>query len=121
MRLSRQFKVCLFIFFYEKVLNVKKARKCKTNNFDLLRSFAHIKNIAFVVFCLLGFGYWLIFACECFFYAQNLFLKKNCLKIVLITSLCYNTDVHPYQPVYREFICTHLFLSVIICKNLLFL
>ena len=47
--------------------------------------------------------------------------KKNRFGIVLITSLYYTTSVYPYQPTYREFICTHLFLFVIVCENLFFL
>ena len=47
----------LFVcFFYEKILRVKKAPKCKTNVFHLFRSFCSCeKFIAFVVFC------WVIF------------------------------------------------------------
>ena len=62
MRLSRQFQACLFIYlfiyFHEKVVSVKKAPKPKTNDFHPLRRE-------------------LIFACECFFYAQNLFINKQ--------------------------------------------
>ena len=57
----------LIIFFYEKILSVKKAPKCKITNFPLLRcSFAQ-KIVAFAAFCslvfvlLVGFGLIYIF------------------------------------------------------------
>ena len=34
------------------------------------------------------------------------------------TSFYYTTDVYPYQPTSREFICIHLFSFVIICDFL---
>ena len=47
--------------------------------------------------------------------------KINRFKIIFVTSINYTTDVYTPQPTYREFICTHLFLLVIICKNIFFL
>ena len=77
MRFSRQFQACFFFFFYEKVLSVRKAPKPKTNDFHPLRSFGTRKkllplllSVCLILFCLL------IFACECFFYVQNLLAKK---------------------------------------------
>ena len=60
------------------------------------------------------------FVFRCFLCTQNLFLKKkkNRLEIALITSIYYTSDEYPYQPAYREFICTHLLLFVIICDFL---
>ena len=46
----------LFIFFYEKILRVKKAPKRKQTTFTLLEVFVHAKNC-----CL----YCLVFACFC--------------------------------------------------------
>ena len=48
MSLSAQFQatlfICLFIYFYEKILSVQKAPKPKTNDFYLLGSFCAQKN-----------------------------------------------------------------------------
>ena len=44
--------------------------------------------------------------------------KINRFKIIFASWFVYTTDVYPPQPTYREFICTHLFLLVIICENL---
>ena len=61
-----------------------------------------------------------MFACECLCTLKIFSLKKkiNRLEIVLITSFYYTTEVYPYQPTYREFICTHSFLFVIIYDHL---
>ena len=45
--------------------------------------------------------------------SQNFYLKK-----LFFFSFYYTIDVYPYQPTYQEFICTHLFLFVIICDFL---
>ena len=37
--------------------------------------------------------------------------KKDRLEIVLVTLIHYTTDAYPYQPSYREFICTDLFFA----------
>ena len=49
MRLSRQFQVCLFFFFYEKVLRAQKAPKRKTSDFHPLRSLCAREIFALVV------------------------------------------------------------------------
>ena len=88
MRLSGQFQICLFFFFYEKIFSVKKAPKRKQTIFTLLEIFACPKNC-----CL----YCLVFACFCFvrwfslccvFVRSKFFRKKkvNRLEIVLIIS-----------------------------------
>ena len=45
-------KVSSLLFFNEKILSVKKAPKCKINDFRRLRS---LKIVAFIVLCLLNF------------------------------------------------------------------
>ena len=80
MRLSGQFLTCLF--FYEKVLSVKKTpkRKTKATFFMRTKTCKRVKAVCF------AFG--------CFFYAQDLFVKKmNWFEIVLITSLYCTTEV----------------------------
>ena len=65
------------------------------------------------LFLLVGFGWF------AFLYAQDLFVKKtNWLKIVLIASFYYTTDLYLYQPTRRASIYTHLFLFVTVCENL---
>ena len=44
--------------------------------------------------------------------------RKSWLEIVLITSFYYTNDMYPYNRAYWEFICTHLFLLVILCNFL---
>ena len=77
-----------------------------------------------------------------FSHAQNLLRKKKSFVYVWVLFLrsksfrkkenkqtwnCpdnliyYTTRMHHYQPAYQEFICTHLFLFVIICENLFYL
>ena len=54
MRLSKQFQsyfLFIYLFFYEKILKVKKAPKRKINNFPPSRSFSARRIVAFVVFC----------------------------------------------------------------------
>ena len=103
MRLSRQ-------FFFE---------KRKINNFPPLRSFCAPKTVAFVVFCFLVFVLLLGFCLIWLFVRSKCFLQKNwnCLDSLIY----YTTSLCPYQPAYQEFICTHLFLFVVICENLIFL
>ena len=69
--------IYLFIYFYEKILSVRKAPKPKTNYFHLLGSFCASKNrflccfsFAFLVF--VGW-FWLI----CVFVRSKSFRKKN--------------------------------------------
>ena len=125
----------LFIFFYEKVLSVKKHSQAKINQQNKIKQTLNNKGNNFLlvqtskrleVVC---FTFW------CFLCAQNLFVKKiNRLEIALMTSFYYTTDVYPYQSthvsshyLYALFlfltICEKLFesfLSVIICENLFF-
>ena len=80
----------IYLFIYLFFLSIKKAPKCKTNNFHPLKKFCAPKKLLLLLFfvrliLLVGFG--LI----CIFYAQNLFVKKqkkkiNRHEIVLITS-----------------------------------
>ena len=86
MRLSRQFQACLF-FFDEKILCSQK--------YITLRSFCAREKLLPLLFSVSLFLFCqLIFDCEVFLCARNLFVKKkkklNRLEIVLITSL-YNT------------------------------
>ena len=137
MRSSGTFQACLF--FLRKGFERKKAPKRKANDFQLLKSFCEGKKF-FVVYCLLNFVLLVSFSLWVSFYAQNLFVKKiNKLEIVPITSFYYTTDLYPYHPTYREFICTlyfyfwssvtisflmqiffNLFLFMIIWENLFF-
>ena len=105
-------------FFYENVLSVKKHQ---TQNKRLLPSKKFLraqKIVAFVVsVCLILFR-WLIFACDVFLSARNLFVKKkiNRLEIVTRTSFYHTTDVHlslstRLSRIYLYaiiFICNHL-------------
>ena len=127
LRLSRQFQACFFFFFYTKRfrahkntsqanMNQQNKNKLTLNNkgSNFLRAQTS-KSVKVACFKLWGF------LCE-----RNLFLKKkkkiiNRLEIVLITSFSNTTDVYPYPPTYREFICTHLFLFAIIYENIFFL
>ena len=110
-----------FIFLLRNIFEHTKSSKTQTNDFHPLRSLCAHKNFLILLFfvrlfliCLL------VFACGVFLYAQNILVKKvNWLKIVLITS--FTILLYPSQPLYQEFICTHLFLFVIICDNLFFL
>ena len=115
MRLSRQFQVCLLFFLTKRFLVHK--------NTSHLEAYARVKNcclccLALVYFCFVS--WFLLVTCFC---VREIFSSKkiNRLEIVLITSLYYTTEVYPYQPTYRKFICTHFFLFVIICENLFFL
>ena len=105
-----------FLFFLRKNLQHKKR---KTSNFSLIKDFVHKKNLLFVVFYSLIFVLLVGFCMFCIFYAPGFFFKKirNCPDNLIY----YTTDLYPYQPVYQEFICTHLFIFVIICENLFYL
>ena len=114
MKLLGQFQASLF--FYEKTLNAQK-RKSNQNQLNQKKQankkqqrqevFARRKTSKKVkVVC---FAFW------CFFYAQNLSVKKDWLEIVLITSFYYTTDV------YREPLALVIFFSCagFICAGLL--
>ena len=93
-------------------------RIAKQTIFTILEVFLHKKFLPllflFACSCFVGW-----FSLDCLFVRAKSFRKKiNRLEIVLITSLHYTTDVYPYQPAYREFIGTHLFLFVTICDFL---
>ena len=102
-------------FFYVEVLSVEKHQTQSKRKifFTWEKLLPLLFSINLFLFCQL------IFACDVLLCAQNLFLKKIYrFEILFITSLYYTTDVYSYQPAYLEFICTHLFLFVIICDNL---
>ena len=94
MRLPRQFQACLFYFFTKRFCTYK-----------LLRGWKLLE-------CIL-----VLFVGAKFFHKK----KINRREIVLITSFYYNTDMYQYQPTYRDFVCTLLFLLLINCENLFFL
>ena len=82
--ISSQFIIFLF---YENILSIQKAPKCKTNNFQPLKSFCVRKIVAFVVFCLLVFVLLVGFGLICIFVSSKCFRKKiKWSEIVLITS-----------------------------------
>ena len=77
MRLSGQFQASFF--FYEKILSMKKALKCKINDFHPPRSFCARKKccLCCLVFVLL------VLLVSVFFTLKNFFeKKKNCIEIV---------------------------------------
>ena len=86
---SGQFRVCLF-FLRKDFEREKKTPKQKTNDFHPLWSFCARKKLLLLLFFIRSFLFcYLVFACDVFFYAQNLFVKKikiNRPKIVLIAS-----------------------------------
>ena len=86
--------------------------------FPLLEDFMRKKAVAFVVFCWLNFVLLVGFGLICTFVGSKFFCRKNwnCLDSLIY----YTADVYPPQPVFQKFICTHLFLLVIICKILFF-
>ena len=50
MRLLGQFQVCFFVFFYKKVLSIKKSTKnARQMAFTLIEVFVHTENVAFVI------------------------------------------------------------------------
>ena len=73
MRLSGHFQACLF-FFYKNVWSVRKHSQAKTNQQNKIKQTLNNKDNIFYarknlkVVC---FTFW------CFFYTQNLFVKKN--------------------------------------------
>ena len=110
-RLLGQFQASLF-FFYEKSLSVKKHQNAKQTTLTLLEVFVCAKTYSlcyflFVFFLLVGFGLIYVFV-RSKSIPQNK-MAWNCLN----NLICYTTDLYPYQPIYREFICTHLFLFVL--------
>ena len=116
----------IYFFFSRKDFKRKKSTKRKTSDFYPLRSLCAQKIVAVVVFCSLVFVLFVGFLFVSVFIRAGFFLSKkkkkiNRLKIIFVTSITYTTDVYPSQPTYREFICTHLFLLVIIWEKLFFL
>ena len=83
----------VYFFLWKNFARTKRTER-KTNNFHLLRSICTRKKLLPLLFsiCLILFC-WLIFDCECFFCARNLFVKKinkqawNCLDNII--SLYY--------------------------------
>ena len=66
---------------------------------------------AFVVFVCLTLFCSLMFACECFVRVKSFRKKKKkVLKIALVISIYYTTDVYPPQPTYREPLFTPIYL-----------
>ena len=117
MRLSREFQASFFFFFYEKILSVKKHQNQKQTISTLLDVFcARRKQLPLLFFVRLFFFCYLVFAW--FIFARSKFFrKKSKLAWNYPNNLIYyTTEVYPYQPTYREFICTHLFLFVIIWR-----
>ena len=99
----------LFIFFFEKVLSVKKknAQMQKSKNNSKLSKHERTK----ATFFMRAKTWNSFFSFLCFFNAQNVSVKNkiNRLEIVLISSLYYTTDVYLYLPTYLKFVCTYLF------------
>ena len=117
MRLSGQFQACLFVYFLTKRFRAHK-------NTSHLEVYLRVKNCCLCCLVLAYFcsvSWFSLVTCIC---ARIIFSSKkkiNRLEIVRIASFCNTTKVYPYQPTYRKFTCTHLFLFVIICENLFFL
>ena len=80
----------LFIFFFEKILSLKKSPKRKINNFPPLRGFSAQKSVAFIVFCLIVFILLVSFCLICIFLHLNLFVKKKKQTKYCPDSLIYN-------------------------------
>ena len=105
-----------FIFFLMKRFRAHK-------NTSHLKVYERVKNcclcsLVSIYFCFVN---WFLLV-TCFLRAKSLpQIKINRLKFALITSIYNTTSVYPYQPTYWEFVCTDLFLFVIICENLFFL
>ena len=78
MRLSRQFQACLFISFLTKRFRAhKKHQNAKQATFTLLEVCAREKLLPLFFSVCLILSCWLMFACECFLCAGNLFVKKT--------------------------------------------
>ena len=84
----------VYLFFTKRSRAHKKHQNTKQATFILLKNCAREKllplllSVCLILFC------WLMFACECFLYVRNLFVKKkiiNRLEIVLITSFHCST------------------------------
>ena len=118
MRLSGQSQACLFFLRN----NSEHKKSTKTQNKQLSRSpkFSSARKlVASVVFVCLFLFCSLVLVWFAFLCAQNLFVKKNKQTQSCPDNLIYyTTDMYPYQLAYQEFICTHLFLFVIICDFL---
>ena len=54
MRFSEQFQAIFFFFFFKEKKH-KNHQNAKKTTFTLLEVFASIKNVAFIVYCLLDF------------------------------------------------------------------
>ena len=75
MRFSEQFQAIFFFFFKEKTH--KNLQNAKQTTFTLLEVFASIKNVAFIVYCLLDFVSLVDFCLWHVFVHLKFFLKKN--------------------------------------------
>ena len=102
----------LFIYLFIYLLT-------KRFRMHMLEVYAGMKNcylccLVLAYFCLVSS--FLLVTCFC---AHEIFLSEEIsrLEIVMITSFYYTTLLYYY----REFICTYLFLFVIICEDLFFL
>ena len=112
-------------FFLRKDFTHTKSTK-QTSNSHPLRSLCAEKNDGVTVFCSLIFVFVSSFLFVSVFIRVKSFRKtnkqkKNRLKMVLIASIHYTTNLYPYRPTYWASTYTHLFLFAIIYKNLLFL
>ena len=120
MRLSRQFQDNLF--FLRKDFEHTKSIKTQNKQLPPLLCAKNYCLCCFLFTCFFGFFCWLVLSCFAFLNAQHLFVKKKKLAWNCPDNLIYYaSDVYPYQPAYRQFICTHLFLYVIICESFFFL
>ena len=122
MTLSRQFQASLF-FFTKRFWANKKHQSAKQTTFTLLEVLC-AKNCCLCYFLLACFCFLDGFGLICVFVRSKSFCKKKKKKLAwnyLDSLIYYTTDVYPPQLAYRESICTHLFLFVIICKNLFYL
>ena len=125
MRLSDNFEPV--IFFSKRSWTHKNVNQTKTNwqNKNKLRKNNKGNSFSRAQELLRGWKSY-FFCILVLFYAQDFFVKKNWLEIVLITSFYYAMYVYPYQPTYRAFlfvtICENLFLWELffISENVLF-
>ena len=110
-----------FIFFTKRFWAYKKHQNAKqtTSPFvvrEKLLPLLFFVHLFFWLFLLVSFELFCIFECSTSFRKKNK-LAWNCPDNLIY----YASDVYPYQPAYRQFICTHLFLYVIICESFFFL
>ena len=109
--------VFFFFFFYEKIFFLKNYQNPKKKIYTLLDVFCTRRKplpllffVRLFLFCYLVFA-WFIFA------RSKCFRNKSKLAWNYPNNLIYyTTGVYPYQPAYRKFICTHLFLFAIIWR-----